>query len=183
MILGVTEGINPSDLGSTKCPNPDCGAVGRLRRHGSYERNLVDLEGDAIRCVRVRIERAICTSCGRTHALMPPNVSPYRQRSVRLQAAIAEARVGGGTVGSACAEYDVCQRVPCRIMACLPALLVAMGVPQGRETEVLRPASTDRPFRARLARACAGALRRGPFQGVEINYASFCGPMVPDRPT
>ena len=123
MILGTGGRCNDPALDATACPA--CGAVGRFRPHSPYRRNLEDLEGGRLACGRVTIQRVRCASCGATHALIPPNVSPYRQRSVRLQGAIALARLSGSTVGAVGEAYGICPRSLYRIVACLPALMVA----------------------------------------------------------
>jgi hypothetical protein len=108
MILGTDGRCNDPALAATGCPA--CGAVGRFAPHSSYRRHLEDLEGGELVCGRVTIERVRCASCGATHALIPPNVSPYRQRSVRLQGAVARARLRGETVEAVCGAYGICPR-------------------------------------------------------------------------
>jgi transposase len=140
MILGTDGRCNDPALAATACPA--CGAVGDFRQHSPYRRNLEDLVGGRLVCGKVTIVRVRCASCGATHALIPPNVSPYRQRSVRLQGAIALARLSGSTVGSVCEAHGIGPRSLYRLMACLPALLVALASLTGR---------------ANAARAAAGA--------------------------
>ena len=176
MILGTDGRCNDPALAATACPA--CGAVGDFRQHSPYRRNLEDLRGGRIVCGKVTIERVRCASCGATHALIPPNVSPHRQRSVRLQGAIARARLSGSTVGGVGEAYGICPRSPCRIMACLPALLVALASATGRAHSAPSAAGacSCARFRALLARACAAALGLGPFQNVTMRNPPPCGP-------
>jgi hypothetical protein len=176
MILGTDGRCNDPALGATACPA--CGALGRFRPHSLYRRNLEDLEGGAITSGKVTIERVRCASCGVTHALIPPNVSPYRQRSVRLQGAIARARLRGATVEAVCGAYGACPRSLYRIVACLPALLVALASLTGRAhpARAAAGACACARFRALLARACAASLGLGPFQGVTMRNPPPCGP-------
>lgn len=55
-----------------------CGYAGILYRHGSYYRNVI--------CekiiTRVRIQRVICPSCHKTHAIIPSNLIPYYQHTL-----------------------------------------------------------------------------------------------------
>ena len=176
MILGTDGSCNDPALAATACPR--CMAVGRFRPHSPYRRGLEDLEGGRIVCGKVTIERVRCGSCGATHALIPPNVSPYRQRSVRLQGEIARARLSGGTVEAVGGAYGICPRSLYRIMGCLPALLVALAPLAGRACDARSAAGACAcaRFRARLARACAAALGLGPFQNVAMRNPPPCGP-------
>ena len=176
MILGTDGRCNDPALGATACPA--CGAVGRFRPHSPYRRNLEDLEGGAVACGKVTIERVRCASCGATHALIPPNVSPYRQRAVRLQGAIALARLSGSTVGAVGEAYGICPRSLYRLMSCLPALLVALASLTGRAARAPSAAGACAcaRFRASAARACAAALGLGPFQSVAMGNPPPCGP-------
>ena len=175
MILGTDGRCNDPALAVTACPA--CGAVGDFRQHSPYRRNLEDLQGGGIVCGKVTIERVRCASCGATHALIPPNVSPYRQRSVRLQGAIARARLSGSTVEAVGEAYGICPRSLYRLMACLPALLVALASATGRAPSALSAAGacSCARFRAHAARACAAALGLGPFQDVAMRNPPPCG--------
>ncbi len=176
MILGIEGGCNDPALARTECPA--CGARGRLRPHSPYRRGLEDLEGGAPVFRRVTIERVRCASCGATHALIPPNVSPYRQRSVRLMGAIARARLSGSTVEAVGSAYGIGPRSLYRVMRCLPALLVALASVTGRAhpaPSAARACACPR-FRASAARACAASLGLGPFQGVTMRNPPPCGP-------
>ena len=176
MILGTNGRRNDPALDRTACPR--CGAVGGLVPHSPYRRNLEDLEGGRVVCGRVTIERVRCASCGATHALIPPNVSPYRQRSVRLQGEIARARLSGQTVGAVGGAYGICPRSLYRLMRCVPALLVALASLAGGACDAAASAAACAcaRFRAHAARACAAALGLGPFQDVTMRNPPPCGP-------
>jgi len=59
----------PSCADEIPCPCcPSCGAVGTLRIHGHYYRGVIEYgRGRYV----ISITRIRCTSCGRTHALLP----------------------------------------------------------------------------------------------------------------
>ena len=56
---------------------PSCGCRGNFAGHGSYSRSLATERGEE----RIRVRRAMCRSCGATHALLPLGVVPYRLHS------------------------------------------------------------------------------------------------------
>ena len=60
------------DLMPTKedihCACPTCGAKNKFSYHSSYERNFSFLDNDILWDVRLSVTRAICNSCGHTHA-------------------------------------------------------------------------------------------------------------------
>ena len=63
-----------------KCP-PPCRTRGRMKRHDSYKRNLVDYD-KAVQEYTVDIERSKCESCGCTHAALPDVLVPYKTYSI-----------------------------------------------------------------------------------------------------
>ena len=56
---------------------PECGAAGRLKRYGCYWRHMVYHEDSKVKDSLKKIKRYKCTSCGRTHALLPDILVPY----------------------------------------------------------------------------------------------------------
>jgi hypothetical protein len=64
----------------TECPG--CFAVGRFTLHGSYERHIVYFENKKLVHKQLDIKRIRCRSCGRTHAVMPGDLTPYRLLSL-----------------------------------------------------------------------------------------------------
>ena len=63
---------------------PSCRAIGMLKKHSSYTRNLVSINNGKVTSNRAVITRFICSSCGRTHALLPDIIIPYNQFSLRF---------------------------------------------------------------------------------------------------
>lgn len=57
-----------------------CGATGNFKKHGWYKRYLVNIDGTK----KIKIWRYRCVSCGTTHAIIPENVIPYKQYSLRF---------------------------------------------------------------------------------------------------
>lgn len=55
-----------------------CGYAGNLHRHASYYRNVICEEVTA----RIRIQRVICPSCHKTHAIIPSDLIPYYQHTL-----------------------------------------------------------------------------------------------------
>ena len=60
---------------------PFCGAKGKCLRFAYYERYVVEVVGKKVLSYRIRILRVKC-SCGRTHAIIPDFLVPYRQFSL-----------------------------------------------------------------------------------------------------
>ncbi|WP_422718360.1 DUF6431 domain-containing protein [Faecalibaculum rodentium] len=67
-----------------KCP--DC-HEGRLHRHGSYPRGFNDPVNGV--CDKVQIQRAKCSLCAKTHALIPTAVVPFSRVPLLAQLLIA----------------------------------------------------------------------------------------------
>ncbi len=59
------------------CKN--CGYGGNLHRHATYQRTIICEEITA----RVTIQRVICPDCGKTHALIPSDLIPYFQHTLK----------------------------------------------------------------------------------------------------
>lgn len=55
-----------------------CGYAGNLHRHASYYRNIICKEI----ITKVRIQRVICPSCRKTHAIIPSDLIPYFQHTL-----------------------------------------------------------------------------------------------------
>lgn len=49
-----------------------------LIRWGSYNRNLIYLEDNVIKYKLIKIKRVRCKTCGKTHALLPAFLVPYK---------------------------------------------------------------------------------------------------------
>lgn len=83
----VMEQIQPVLLPCT------CGCSGSLIRYGSYRRH-VKTGGTKL---SLQIQRVLCRSCGRSHALIPSILVPYSQVPLKDQAAVAEAYENGSS--------------------------------------------------------------------------------------
>lgn len=66
---------------------PKCGAAGSLKPHGSYTRNLVYFVKTFIAC-DIDVLLFMCTSCGKTHALLPDVLIPHSQYSLSFMLAV-----------------------------------------------------------------------------------------------
>ena len=66
---------NVSDI---KCKCPKCKTKSNFSYHGSYLRNISFINDNGIFECKVSVSRAICNSCGSTHALLPSFIVPYR---------------------------------------------------------------------------------------------------------
>lgn len=56
-----------------------CKYAGNLHRHASYYRTVICEEIT----VRVKIQRVICPDCRKTHALIPSDLIPYYQHTIK----------------------------------------------------------------------------------------------------
>ena len=66
------------DIKNCKCPK--CHAKSNFSIHGHYNRNLVIISKEDNTCHEyyLSVTRAICNSCGSTHALLPDFIVPYK---------------------------------------------------------------------------------------------------------
>jgi hypothetical protein len=86
-----------------------CGAEGSLSEHASYDRDLV-LAGGAVVYRKIRIRRLLC-GCGRTHAVLPELIVPYRSYSLLFILAALKAyffrSISGKTASDIAEEYGI----------------------------------------------------------------------------
>lgn len=82
----LMERVEPSHLPCT------CGRHGTFIRYGSYHRNVK--AGGHI--LLLKIQRVLCSSCGRSHALLPSSLVPYSQIPLAHQVSVIEAYESGG---------------------------------------------------------------------------------------
>ena len=70
--------INLTNYGSLTCP---CCSSSNIIRWGTYERNVIYFESDnkTLTSFVLTIQRVRCKSCGKTHALLPFGIIPYKQ--------------------------------------------------------------------------------------------------------
>ena len=66
---------NVSDI---NCKCPKCKAKSNFYYHGSYIRNISFINDNGVFDCKVSVNRAICNSCGSTHALLPSFIVPYK---------------------------------------------------------------------------------------------------------
>lgn len=70
------ESFNPA---CERCPS--CGAMGQCRVFACYDRGIVELTDKIVCFHHIRVLRVKC-SCGRTHAIIPDFLVPYRRFSL-----------------------------------------------------------------------------------------------------
>ena len=59
------------------CVCPSCGSKHSFSRHGTYERNISTCVNNRILNEKVKILRLKCSSCNRTHAILPNDIIPF----------------------------------------------------------------------------------------------------------
>lgn len=64
-----------------KCPH--CNSY-NLIKWGSYIRNLYYIEDNIIKCKTIKISRVKCKDCGKTHALIPSFIVPYKVHALDI---------------------------------------------------------------------------------------------------
>lgn len=67
---------NTSDIAGLQCPF--CKAKYKLKYHATYTRNLSIIIDSQVEFFKINITRALCSSCGKTHAILPSFVVPYK---------------------------------------------------------------------------------------------------------
>lgn len=76
---------NPPNLECPNCHSHD------LIRWGSYERGvtyIIDKKSNNVRSEVIKIKRVRCNKCGKTHALLPIGIIPYKQITTELMNSI-----------------------------------------------------------------------------------------------
>ena len=87
---------------------PACGAKGCCGHHGSYARWMITVICGVRKEYLVTILRAVCESCGATHALLPDILIPYGQYSLRFILCVLNAYAGReGTVLDVCRRFSI----------------------------------------------------------------------------
>jgi len=67
--------LNKKDFFTYNCPT--CGAKHSFTRHASYKRNIILLSEDTLVDKKLKILRLKCSSCNKTHAILPNDIVPY----------------------------------------------------------------------------------------------------------
>lgn len=150
MLRNFGEGCKLSDA---KCPR--CGTAGNFARHASYTRSLVTAQGE----VCLVIVRVMCLSCRSTHALIPPDVIPYKVYSISLYVAVACEWVDGESLSSIQDEYQLPDATFLRMLRTIrDALTAALATPSDRASlgRALESTSFDEiaSWSLRVRRAC-----------------------------
>lgn len=98
------EAINIDDL---ICPS--CGARHSLSTFASYERHLQTYDNGEVQDNIITISRYICSSCGHTHAILPPVIIPYSSFSFKFTLSIVYDYFVGkfNSVESMCNHYGI----------------------------------------------------------------------------
>ena len=87
---------------------PACGALGCCKPHASYTRWLISIEHGVRVEDMLTIERVMCTSCGRTHALLCDVLIPYGSYSLRFILYVLRAYLNRkGTVVALCGQFSI----------------------------------------------------------------------------
>ena len=133
------------DYGSLRCTC--CGADG-MRYHETYRRHLVDLSPGGVPVeTTVHVDRVRCPACGRTHALLGPDMVAYSPVSVPLAMAVVSMCLDASAGPRAAAErlgvcLTACRRLAgdaarlCAFLSCsffaLSAEAAALAADRGR---------------------------------------------------
>jgi len=87
---------------------PHCGAIGCCHSHDSYPRWLISIENGRRSDAIISIPRVLCTSCDRTHAILPDVLIPYGSYSLRFILVILNAYLARTvTVQEFCASWGI----------------------------------------------------------------------------
>jgi hypothetical protein len=78
--------VNSVNINTLICPF--CGAKHALSPFGSYKRHLVTYDNNTAKDNIITILRYICSSCGRTHAILPSVIIPYMSFSFNFTISI-----------------------------------------------------------------------------------------------
>lgn len=78
--------VNSLNIDALTCPF--CGAKHSLAPFGSYNRHLVTYDNNTAQDNIISIPRYICSSCGRTHAILPSVIIPYMSFSFNFTISI-----------------------------------------------------------------------------------------------
>ena len=127
------------------CPN--CARVGRLHRHGAYERGLT---GSCGQLLRIWVARFLCRLCGTTISYLPEFALPYRLVGTTTLEAFLEGLCGGLDVERWADLLGAYRR---RMLSFCPRLFFVVGCGLGRA-----PPASPQALWPWLKKAC-GSLR------------------------
>lgn len=158
-------------------PCPRCGCRGNYAPHGSYVRHLATEAGEG----PVRVRRVRCLSCMATHALLPPDVVPYRLYSESLCIAVALAWARGESASSVRARYGLPETSRRRVLSSTRARLRSLlSCPAGRGP-LLAALAAAGPASVPAMHAAAHGTALG--ENRRLNKAAARGRARPRRPT
>ena len=88
---------------------PYCGAKHALTPFASYKRHLVTYNNNEVSDNIITINRYICSSCGHTHAILPPVIIPYYSFSFKFVVCIIHDYLVGefNSVEAMCIHYGI----------------------------------------------------------------------------
>lgn len=91
------------------CAYPRCPSTGRYSAAGSYSRSLVCYTNGRVERHQVHVPRIECSSCGHTHALLPPVVIPHSPFSLHFVISLLYDFITHAfhDVHSLCSRYDI----------------------------------------------------------------------------
>ena len=109
---------------------PHCARVGRLHRHGAYERGLTGSWGQLL---RIWVARFLCRACRRTVSYLPDFALPYRLVGTAALEAFLEGHYDGVQVQR---WTDLLAAYRRRMLSFSPRLLFVVGCGLGRAPPV-----------------------------------------------
>jgi len=98
------------NISNAKCPNPDCGAKGCLKFLSlTYTHNLVDYNNGKLQEATVEIRQAFCSSCQKTHSVLPDIFIPHKSYSIIFIIKFLKAYIfrHGETVEAICKRFGI----------------------------------------------------------------------------
>lgn len=172
MLLRINGGCNDEILKATPCPH--CGARGRYKRHGSYSRWLVRIENNEVREERISLERVRCTSCRRTHALIPDEVVAHSSHSVSFCFAVLAAHLSSARVAEVCARFLISIRTLYRIGAHCVRIRIVLGLAQtiDKLQETLVEIAKNTAELSRFSSRFVPLFKTSPFTHVTLRSAT-----------
>jgi len=93
-------------LYDVECPH--CGAIGMISGYGGYDRNHVLYIDGKVVDARVSPRRVKCSSCSKTHALLPDTLTPYSPYTLKFKLLVLIAYFKRDTtVVNICASFAI----------------------------------------------------------------------------
>ena len=87
---------------------PSCKSKGCLSKHDSYPRYLIGMERGEPKTFTINVSRFICSTCGKSHALLPDVLVPYGSYSITfILSVLKEYFSRKSTVSALCQKYII----------------------------------------------------------------------------